>query len=101
MAKPSGAVALLYVGDDPTVATGAKDADGRFIVERVPGADAALERIAAGGIDCVLVDPDSRSGMSVSPSQRPVSMIRVVSVPTAGVMQSPGMVIRSDAMRVI
>ena len=58
MSEPSRTVALLYVGDAPTVATGLAGADGRFTVERVPDADAATERLAAGDIDCVLAELD-------------------------------------------
>ena len=60
MTEPPRTV-VLYVGGDPTVATGLEDADGRFAVECVPDADAALERLAAGDIDCVLAESD-RSG---------------------------------------
>jgi len=60
MTEPSRIV-VLYVGGDPTVATGLEGADGRFAVECVPDAHAALGRLAAADIDCVLAESD-RSG---------------------------------------
>ena len=73
MTEPSGVLALLYVGDDPAVATGLERADGRFAVECVPDADAALERLAAGGFDCVLADSARPDGLELLESVRAVS----------------------------